>query len=191
MTTYRSLSTVELRELNAIHSRLQGGDPAGALASLDVLPPHSREHPNGLFLRSFVMQALGRRAEARQALEKALEIEPRHAGIWNSYGNLLDDLGESGPAVEALQRATELAPENNDYLINLGIIATEAGRFDVAETALGKAIRAAKARRSEVVDARLCKGPKGLVYLLTLLPQDGKVTRATVDAASGTLVEGG
>jgi len=56
---------------------------------------------------------------------------------------------------------------------------------------LGKAIRAAKARRSEVVDARLCKGPKGLVYLLTLLPQDGKVTRATVDAASGTLVEGG
>ncbi|ARQ00967.1 PepSY domain-containing protein [Pseudorhodoplanes sinuspersici] len=56
---------------------------------------------------------------------------------------------------------------------------------------LGKAIRAAKARRSEVVDAKLCKGSKGLVYLLTLLAHDGKVTRATVDAASGTLAEGG
>ena len=56
---------------------------------------------------------------------------------------------------------------------------------------LGKAIRAAKARRTEVVDAKLCKGPKGLVYLLTLLTHDGKVTRATVDAASGTLAEGG
>ena len=56
---------------------------------------------------------------------------------------------------------------------------------------LGRAIRAARARRSEVVDARLCKGPKGLVYLLTLLAHNGKVTRATVDAASGTLAEGG
>lgn len=56
---------------------------------------------------------------------------------------------------------------------------------------LSKAIRAARARKTDVVDAKLCKGPKGLVYLLTLLAQDGKVTRATVDAASGLLTDGG
>jgi uncharacterized membrane protein YkoI len=56
---------------------------------------------------------------------------------------------------------------------------------------LSKAIRAARARRSEVVDARLCRGPQGLVYMLTLLAHDGKVTRATVDAASGQLTDGG
>ncbi|HWV41587.1 hypothetical protein [Pseudorhodoplanes sp.] len=56
---------------------------------------------------------------------------------------------------------------------------------------LAKAIRAARARKADVVDAKLCKGPKGLVYLLTLLAQDGKVTRATVDAASGLLTDGG
>ena len=56
---------------------------------------------------------------------------------------------------------------------------------------LSKAIRAARARKNEVVDAKLCKSPKGLVYLLTLLAQDGKVTRATVDAASGLLTDGG
>lgn len=56
---------------------------------------------------------------------------------------------------------------------------------------LSKAIRAARARKVDVVDAKLCKGPKGLVYLLTLLAQDGKVTRATVDAASGLLTDGG
>lgn len=56
---------------------------------------------------------------------------------------------------------------------------------------LAKAIRAARARKTDVVDAKLCKGPKGLVYLLTLLAQDGKVTRATVDAASGLLTDGG
>jgi len=56
---------------------------------------------------------------------------------------------------------------------------------------LSRAIRAARARRADLVDARLCKGPKGLVYMLTLLAQDGKVTRATVDASSGILVDGG
>ena len=57
--------------------------------------------------------------------------------------------------------------------------------------AVEQAIRAARARKIDVVDAKLCKGPKGLVYLLTLLAQDGKVTRATVDAASGLLTDGG
>lgn len=56
---------------------------------------------------------------------------------------------------------------------------------------LAKAIRAARARKVDVVDAKLCRGPKGLVYLLTLLAHDGKVTRATVDAASGLLSDGG
>jgi uncharacterized membrane protein YkoI len=56
---------------------------------------------------------------------------------------------------------------------------------------LSKAIRAARARKTEVVDAKLCKSPKGLVYLLTLLAQDGKVTRIAVDAASGKLSDGG
>ena len=56
---------------------------------------------------------------------------------------------------------------------------------------LSKAIRAARARRIDVVDAKLCKSPKGLVYLLTLLAHDGKVSRVAVDAASGKLSEGG
>jgi uncharacterized membrane protein YkoI len=56
---------------------------------------------------------------------------------------------------------------------------------------LSKAIRAARARKTEVVDAKLCKSPKGLVYLLTLLAQDGKVSRVAVDALSGKLSDGG
>ncbi len=72
---------------------------------------------------------------------------------------------------------------------------TPAQRRNVAASGkvvpLSRAIRAARARKTDVVDAKLCKGPKGLVYLLTLLAQDGKVTRATVDAASGLLTDGG
>jgi uncharacterized membrane protein YkoI len=39
-----------------------------------------------------------------------------------------------------------------------------------------------------VVRARLCHGPAGLVYVLTVLAHDGKVARMTVDATSGTVV---
>jgi uncharacterized membrane protein YkoI len=41
----------------------------------------------------------------------------------------------------------------------------------------------------EVVRARLCREEKGLVYLLTLLARDGKVTHAAVDATSGKVVD--
>jgi uncharacterized membrane protein YkoI len=50
---------------------------------------------------------------------------------------------------------------------------------------LGVALKAVKRRGGEVVRARLCEGAKGLVYMLTVLGRDGKVTRVTVDATSG------
>lgn len=53
---------------------------------------------------------------------------------------------------------------------------------------LAKAIRAARGHRGDVVRARLCHGPNGFVYLLTLLARDGRVTRASVDAGTGRLV---
>jgi uncharacterized membrane protein YkoI len=56
---------------------------------------------------------------------------------------------------------------------------------------LGVAMRAAKTRMAgTVVQARLCHGKDGLVYVLTVLAHDGKVARITVDAAKGTLVGG-
>ena len=141
----RPLTTSDLRDLNSIHGQYQAGDAPGALARLDALPAHSREHPNGLFLRGLVLQALQRAPEARTVFETAIERAPDHAPLLNAYGNLLDDLGESERGVTALQRATELQPDNNDSWTNLGIVATNAGRFDVAEAALARAIRAAPA----------------------------------------------
>ena len=40
----------------------------------------------------------------------------------------------------------------------------------------------------EMVRARLCQEPDRLIYLLTVLPRDGKVRRVTVDAKSGAVV---
>jgi uncharacterized iron-regulated membrane protein len=54
---------------------------------------------------------------------------------------------------------------------------------------LAAAVRAARKRApGTLVQARLCHGKDGLVYVLTVLARDGKVARLTVDAVKGTLV---
>lgn len=55
---------------------------------------------------------------------------------------------------------------------------------------LAKAMRAVKVPRRELVRASLCEQNGHLVYVLTVLGRDGKVTRATVDAGSGTVIGG-
>ena len=54
-----------------------------------------------------------------------------------------------------------------------------------------RSVRTAKRSRGsrEVIKARLCREAKGLVYVLTLLSGDGKVTHASVDASSGKVVD--
>jgi len=59
---------------------------------------------------------------------------------------------------------------------------------------LGAAIRAARASVRgrgvrEVVRAQLCREPNSLVYVLTMLARDGKVTHTIVDATSGKVVD--
>ncbi len=64
-------------------------------------------------------------------------------------------------------------------------VASESGKI----IHLAAAMRSAKKRmRGTVVRARLCHGPTGLVYVLTILAPNGKVARLTVDAVKGTLI---
>jgi uncharacterized membrane protein YkoI len=54
---------------------------------------------------------------------------------------------------------------------------------------LATAMRSLENRgRGDVVRARLCQVDDRLIYQLTVLPRDGKVRRATVDASNGTVV---
>ena len=56
---------------------------------------------------------------------------------------------------------------------------------------LTRAMRTVRARiGGEVVNARLCQRERGLVYLLTVLARDGKVTEAMVDATDGHWLDG-
>jgi uncharacterized membrane protein YkoI len=56
---------------------------------------------------------------------------------------------------------------------------------------LARAMHVVKARiAGEVVKARLCRRERGLVYVLTVLARDGKVSEARVDAADGQWLDG-
>jgi uncharacterized membrane protein YkoI len=58
---------------------------------------------------------------------------------------------------------------------------------------LAHAIRSARKhhrKKVDVVGARLCRRGSRLVYTLTLLAPNGKVTRVTVDARNGVLIKG-
>jgi uncharacterized membrane protein YkoI len=56
---------------------------------------------------------------------------------------------------------------------------------------LARAVRDVRSRvaGAEVVRAHLCYRGEELVYVLTVLARDGKVIRASVNAASGAIVE--
>ena len=53
------------------------------------------------------------------------------------------------------------------------------------------AIHVVKAKiGGDVVNARLCKQDRGLVYMLTVLAKSGKVTQARIDATDGHWLDG-
>jgi uncharacterized membrane protein YkoI len=54
-----------------------------------------------------------------------------------------------------------------------------------------RSVRTTKRSRGgrELIKASLCRGENGLVYVLTVLSRDGKVTRTRVEATSGKVVE--
>jgi uncharacterized membrane protein YkoI len=56
---------------------------------------------------------------------------------------------------------------------------------------LARAVRDVRRRiaGAEVVGARLCYRGSDLVYVLTVLARDGKVTHASVNAASGVIMD--
>jgi uncharacterized membrane protein YkoI len=89
--------------------------------------------------------------------------------------------------IGSLAPASALADEHHACLNKAEQRATIASGQAVT---LGTAIRSVRGHGArEVVKARLCREPRGLVYVLTVLARNGKVTHTTVDATSGRVVD--
>ena len=62
--------------------------------------------------RADVLEAVGKGAEAHEALKVALTVAPEETRILERDGRLLHRLGRDGEALPALRRALELKPQN-------------------------------------------------------------------------------
>ena len=55
---------------------------------------------------------LKRHAEALEACEKAIDLDPKNAGAWSSKGVALNNLERHAEALEAFEKAIDLDPKN-------------------------------------------------------------------------------
>jgi tetratricopeptide (TPR) repeat protein len=76
----------------------------------------------------------------REAVNPAIEIEPKNATFWSKKGYVLDDLGKYEEAVQAYDAAIRLDPYDASTWINKGITLKKIGKYDEAIKAYDKAL---------------------------------------------------
>lgn len=88
-------------------------------------------------------EALGREADARDALEEAIVRDSRNPEVWNSVGRLRLLAGDSEGAGAAWDRALELDPRHYKALFNRGLWHLTRGERTAADADLERAADAA------------------------------------------------
>lgn len=124
-------------------ARLRLGQGAAAdelaLRAVDVAP----NDPGALSALGQVHRGHGRITEARQALERAVKLDPRLGSAWLALGEIMAMLPETGAAdaaIDAFRRAAALAPRDPRPLAGLAAALMGARRHDEAIAAYRTAI---------------------------------------------------
>ena len=87
-----------------------------------------------LYLRSLGTALLnqGRREEALQVIDRAVQLKPDDADLWRNLGDALVELDRPQDAIPSYQHALELDPRHLDAARKAGILLQEAGREEEA-----------------------------------------------------------
>jgi tetratricopeptide (TPR) repeat protein len=160
-----SLTPADIPLLQRALAQLQAGAAADAARTLAGLSVPARNHPDALYLSAIAAEQLQRPADARRLYEAALAAAPGHAGIWNSYANLLSNLGDAGGAIAAWHKAVAAAPALAEAWVNLGNAALGTGDHGLAERAFDRALAL------NAGDARALAGQGRLMQAQGRLPQ--------------------
>jgi tetratricopeptide (TPR) repeat protein len=81
-----------------------------------------------------------RYAEAIEAYEKALKLNPKDADTYNDLGLALHYTARSEKAVEILKKGTEVNPSFQRVWLSLGFVLTATGKDKEAQVALNKTV---------------------------------------------------
>jgi len=98
------------------------------------------EDPAFLILVGSAYDSLGRDEDALAAYEKAIELEPAHAGLLQRVGILAGRVERSEDALAAFTKLLELNPESAITYTNIGIALGRLGRDEESLTAHRKAV---------------------------------------------------
>jgi TolB-like protein/Flp pilus assembly protein TadD len=105
-------------------------DPGRQIADLQRAVELGLNDSNAHLSRSLLLVSLGRRAEARAALEKAVSLDPRSVQLNWMMGALRLNLGDRSGARGYYRRAIEIQPTSPVAYAGLGDVETARGRLD-------------------------------------------------------------
>ncbi|MFN3466494.1 MAG: tetratricopeptide repeat protein, partial [Candidatus Brocadiales bacterium] len=107
---------------------------------------------------NFMGVDLGEGRHHREALsffEKALELDPKYAPVWNNKGLALNNLGRYKEAIEKYQEALRLDRNSPVYHINLAVLLSVTNRHDEAEREFREALRLFKEKEPKRLEEAL------------------------------------
>ena len=131
------------------NAHLAAGDPAAALAALDLARSDARDGADSALKglieidRARALVALGRLPEAAAALDDAREFVPRSAQAWLLSATLSRRMGNLAQAQQQIERAAELMPVDPEIGLEAGVIAVLAGRDEAARKSWQSVVKAA------------------------------------------------
>ncbi|MEM7283325.1 MAG: tetratricopeptide repeat protein [Pseudomonadota bacterium] len=87
------------------------------------------------------LENIGSHKEAREAYEKALELEPKYTDAHVNLGHLCHSLGELEEAESHYKRAIAASPDNSMVFFNLGVLLEDMVQLEQATSAYEHAVR--------------------------------------------------
>jgi Flp pilus assembly protein TadD len=139
---------------------LSAGNPNVALRLADDALARNPADTGALTRRGVALTALGRLAEARESLRKAVQNQPRNAQAQMAFGRV--ELPVDPAAAEAAFRTVLRQTENDAVALNdLGIAEDLQGHHTDAETSYRAAIAAAPDMTAARVNLALCLAIRG------------------------------
>jgi len=153
-------------------SRLQAGDPAGALGLIERSVKADPSNPTSWLHKAGILRRLGRDDDAMSALERALAIQPRNlygllhmASLHRAKGDTRTAAATYRMALQSVPPNTELAPEVRS-LMQEGKAVIDAANRDL-EVFLETRLKDVRTRYS---DDRLDRFDKAMQTLLLKRP---------------------
>ncbi len=121
---------------------LMAGYGEQALPYLEEMLRRSPDNAKALFAVGRIHLQAKRLPEAREALQRAVAVDPRLTGGWNELGGVETDAGNLKEALRLYQRALTIEPDSIYVLLNLGQTYEKLGDAAAAESTYRHAVAA-------------------------------------------------